>query len=409
MSNAIDVCRICKSNELTPVISLGEQALTGVFPHISEGDPICGPLTLLHCETCSLVQLQHSFEPESMYGDNYGYRSGLNSSMVQHLESKITKLAKIYEINSKSVVLDIGSNDGTSCNKWLNFTQNVVGMDPTANKFKDFYNSQVTFISDFFSAKNFLSRSSKADLITSIAMFYDLEDPVAFAIDIHDSLTENGVWHLEQSYLPSMLAANAYDTICHEHVEYYSLTSLKEIFERSNLSIVDVSLNDVNGGSIAVTVAKKTNSKYKFPEYASWLLKQEAYDLYENPTTKLRDLPQRVEKHRDSLVSLLKRLRNQGEIWGLGASTKGNVLLQYCELDSSLLTAIADVNPDKFGKVTPGTRIPIKSEDEWMIAQPRFSLVLPWHFKQTFLIRNKKYLQNSGQLIFPLPRIEVVG
>ena len=172
---------------------------------------------------------------------------------------------------------------------------------------------------------------------------------------------------------------------------------------------MDVSLNDVNGGSIAVTVAKKTNSKYKFPEYASWLLKQEAYDLYENPTTKLRDLPQRVEKHRDSLVSLLKRLRNQGEIWGLGASTKGNVLLQYCELDSSLITAIADVNPDKFGKVTPGTRIPIKSEDEWMIAQPRFSLVLPWHFKQTFLIRNKKYLQNSGQLIFPLPRIEVVG
>jgi len=306
-------------------------------------------------------------------------------------------------------VLDIGSNDGTSCNKWLTHTNKVIGMDPTANKFASFYDKRVKFVSEFFSAKRFLDLSEKADLITSIAMFYDLDDPVRFAQEIYQSLSENGVWHLEQSYLPSMLAANAYDTICHEHVEYYSLTSLNEIFIRANLTIVEVALNDVNGGSIAVTVAKNTNTKYQTPEYLSWLLRQEHYDLYENESTKLSGLHTRVEHHKESLNDLLIKLRKQAEIWGLGASTKGNVLLQYCEIDQNIITAIADVNPDKMNKVTPGTRIPIKSEKDWEKADPRYSLVLPWHFKRTFLSRSEKYTLGGGQLVFPLPRIEVLG
>jgi hypothetical protein len=282
-------------------------------------------------------------------------------------------------------------------------------MDPTSKKFMSFYDKKVMFISEFFSSKSFLNRSPKADLITSIAMFYDLDDPVKFAQEIYDSLTENGVWHLEQSYLPSMLAANAYDTICHEHVEYYSLTSLNEIFTRANLTIVDVALNDVNGGSIAVTVAKESNTKYQSPEYLAWLLKEEHYDLYENDSTKLSELHKRVERHKDSLNTLLLRLKKEGDIWGLGASTKGNVLLQYCGINTDLITAIADVNPDKMNSVTPGTRIPIKSEEDWLKAVPRYSLVLPWHFKRTFLSRSEKYQLSGGQLIFPLPRIEVLG
>jgi len=409
MINEITRCRICGSTELIKVISLGDQALTGVFPKVGENDPAIGPLELIRCAECTLVQLRHSFSPEAMYGDNYGYRSGLNASMVQHLESKISKLAAKFGIASHSVVLDIGSNDGTSCNKWLTYTNKVIGMDPTANKFASFYDNRVKFVSDFFSSKRFLDLSEKADMITSIAMFYDLDDPVRFAQEINQSLSENGVWHLEQSYLPSMLAANAYDTICHEHVEYYSLTSLNEIFIRANLTIVEVALNDVNGGSIAVTVAKNTNTKYQTPEYLSWLLKEEQYDLYENSSTKLSELSMRVEHHRESLNSLLIKLRKEGEIWGLGASTKGNVLLQYCEIDENLITAIADVNPDKMNRVTPGTRIPIKSEEDWEKALPRYSLVLPWHFKRTFLSRNEKYSLGGGQLIFPLPRIEVLG
>jgi hypothetical protein len=407
MINEISHCRVCDSTDLVNILSLGEQALTGVFPGVDEADPERGPLELIKCEGCSLVQLRHSFNPEAMYGDNYGYRSGLNASMVQHLESKIERLANKFGINEKSVVLDIGSNDGTSCNKWLSYTKNVIGMDPTANKFRSFYMEKVSFVSEFFNAETFLSKSARADLITSIAMFYDLDDPVGFAKDVYESLTEHGVWHLEQSYLPSMLAANAYDTICHEHVEYYSLTSLNEVFKRANLKIIEVGLNDINGGSIAVTVAKESNSKYVVPEYVSWLLKQEQYDLYENNATKLSEFKFRVERHKDSLLSLLHGLRNEGEIWGLGASTKGNVLLQYCGIDTNLISAIADVNPDKMSKVTPGSRIPIKSESDWMMEMPRYSIVLPWHFKRTFLSKNEKYSQLGGQMIFPLPRIEM--
>lgn len=407
MIKEISRCRICKSTDLGQVISLGNQALTGVFPPVGGKDPEFAPLELVRCSECSLVQLKHSFSPEAMYGDNYGYRSGLNASMVQHLEAKISRLAERYGITEESVVLDIGSNDGTSCNKWLTYTKNVVGMDPTANKFRSFYNEKVILISEFFTSKNFLSYSPKAQLITSIAMFYDLDDPVGFAVEIYDSLTENGVWHLEQSYLPSMLAANAYDTICHEHVEYYSLSSLNEIFKRANFKIIEVSLNDINGGSISVTVAKESNTRYAVPEYVSWLLKEEHYDLYENNMTKLSELHLRVERHRDALNSLLNNLKKEGEIWGLGASTKGNVLLQYCQIDTKLITAIADVNPDKMNRITPGSHIPIKSEEEWMKALPRYSLVLPWHFKRTFIARNEKYAQSGGQLIFPLPRIEL--
>ena len=407
MVTEISHCRICGSNSLLEVVSLGDQALTGVFPSHGDSDPISGPLVLVQCTTCTLVQLKHSFSPESMYGDNYGYRSGLNNSMVAHLKSKVSSLAVKYGIGPKSVVLDIGSNDGTSCNFWLEHTEIVIGMDPTAVKFKQYYDSKVTRIDKFFTKENFQEVVDKADLITSIAMFYDLDDPVLFAKDIYDSLSEKGVWHLEQSYLPSMLAANAYDTICHEHVEYYSLASLSEIFKRASLKIVDVSLNDINGGSIAVTVAKESNKDLSISVYAEWLLEKEKYDLNENEATRLIDLAARVVRHKEELKSLLEKLRTQGEIWGLGASTKGNVLLQYCGFDSNLISAIADVNPDKMNKVTPGTRIPIKSEKEWLDANPKFSIVLPWHFKKTFIDRNGPYMLKGGRLVFPLPRIEI--
>jgi hypothetical protein len=409
MTIQIHECRICKSKELEEVMSLGNQALTGVFPKVGDSDPQMGLLELVRCMECTLVQLRHNFSPESMYGDNYGYRSGLNLSMVRHLESKIVRLASKYNIKKNSVVLDIGSNDGTSCNKWLQYTDNVVGMDPTASKFRNFYDQKVNFISDFFTAKNFLSNSPKADIVTSIAMFYDLDNPVSFAQEVYQSLSEDGVWHLEQSYLPSMLAANSYDTICHEHVEYYSLRSLNEIFSRADFKIIDVSLNDVNGGSIAVTVCKVSNSNYNVPTYLPWMLSAEDYDLFENSQTKLSGLKLRVERHRDSLISLLHELKKDGDVWGLGASTKGNVLLQYCEIGPELITAIADVNPDKMNCVTPGSRIPIKSEEEWLESKPLHSLVLPWHFRSTFMTKNQEYFNAGGKLLFPLPRIEVAS
>ena len=252
-------CRACAKPSLEEILNLGSQALSGVFPIINQPDPISGPLVLGLCTSCGLVQLLHSFPSELMYGENYGYRSGLNSSMVKHLQRKARRLFSENNLTSDSLVLDIGSNDGTLLNALVGTGAQLYGMDPTSKKFAKYYAPEVRRIEDFFSSTAFLSVSKQADLIFSIAMFYDLDDPVGFVEQISTSLKPNGIWHFEMSYLPSMLDSNSFDTICHEHIEYYSMKSLDFILTRAGMRIIDVELNDINGGSLAVTACKSTS------------------------------------------------------------------------------------------------------------------------------------------------------
>ena len=213
-------CRACNSTKLTVVLELGHQSLSGVFPIIGDPDPIEGPLTMVICEDCTLVQLKHSFPSSLMYGDNYGYRSGLNGSMVNHLSKKANSLVDRYCPKDDAVILDVGSNDGTLLNSLSHKGLNLFGMDPTSRKFREYYNKDISVISEFFSASDFLAISNPADCIFSIAMFYDLDSPVDFAKQIESSLAQEGIWHFEQSYVLSMIDTTSYDTICHEHVEY---------------------------------------------------------------------------------------------------------------------------------------------------------------------------------------------
>jgi hypothetical protein len=238
-------------------------------------------------------------------------------------------------------------------------------------------------------------------------MFYDLDNPVDFVEQISKSLKTNGIWHFEMSYLPSMLDSNSFDTICHEHVEYYNLKSLDFILSKAGMRIVDVELNDVNGGSIAVT-ACKMESSMEPAKIVEWLRSSEKM-RFGNFIEELNSFAKRVEIQKRNIGSLLETYKEGGSsIWGVGASTKGNVLLQYCGLDNSMVDAIADVNEFKFGRVTPGTRIPIKSEDEMLAARPDFALVLPWHFKNSIVTRSEKYLETGGTLVFPLPMLSMV-
>ena len=240
-------------------------------------------------------------------------------------------------------------------------------------------------------------------------MFYDLESPVSFAQQIESVLADDGVWHFEQSYMPSMLRTNSYDTICHEHLEYYSLAAVKLILEKANLKIVDVVMNSVNGGSFAVTATKLSNKSIK-PNQAviNWLLEQE--DLMGlNTPRPYRDFEERVFRHRDDLVRLIRALNADGKkVLGYGASTKGNVLLQFCGFTDKDIVAIAEVNPEKYGCVTPGTHIPIISEEEAKAMKPDYFLVLPWHFKDGIVRREKDYLSQGGKMIFPFPEIEII-
>lgn len=400
---------MCQSKNLTSVLNLGTQALTGVFPASLEEKVPEGPVELVWCAECGLLQMAHSYEPDEMYGDNYGYRSGLNASMVRHLTNKIRYLQRIVPLSSDSVVLDIGSNDATSLKAYEVDGVRKIGIDPTGGKFRKYYTDDIELVEDFFSADAFRSvESRQANIVTSIAMFYDLEDPIAFARQIADVLDSEGIWHFEQSYMPSMLRTNSYDTICHEHLEFYSLEAVKRILSEADLKIVDVQMNGVNGGSFAVTAARKDSRLSENNAVINWLLDQERNMGLATPKP-YRDFEERVYRHRDDLTRLIKSLNSDGKtVFGYGASTKGNVMLQFCGFTPDDIPAIAEVNEDKFGCFCPGSGIPIISESEARASKPDYFLVLPWHFKHGIVERERDYLENGGKMIFPFPEIEII-
>ncbi|MBA3353418.1 MAG: methyltransferase domain-containing protein, partial [Blastocatellia bacterium] len=301
----IERCRVSGSSHLVPVLNLGRQALTGVFPRHANESVTTGPLELVWCPDSGLLQLKHSFEPSEMYGENYGYRSGLNLSMVNHLSEKIKYLERFANLKAGDTVVDIGSNDATTLKSYSIQNLKRIGIDPTGRKFAKFYPPEIKLISDFFSAANYWKATSvKANVVTSIAMFYDLDRPVEFAREIESILDDNGIWHLEQSYMPAMLRTNSYDTICHEHLEYYSLGVLKEILGQAGFRILDVVMNSINGGSFAVTAGKSTNKSLGAnTAVIDWLLQQEERMGLGTPRP-FRDFEERVFRHREDLVRL---------------------------------------------------------------------------------------------------------
>jgi len=409
MFREINKCRISGSEHLVTVLSLGEQHLTGVFPKSKEEKVTKGPLDLVLCPESGLVQLKQSYSFSEMYGDNYGYRSGLNQSMVNHLQTKVKNLLQSIHTSSGDIVLDIGSNDSTLLRSYPDNLKKI-GIDPTGNKFREYYPSNVQLVPDFFTTDNFrkIFPNEQAKIVTSIAMFYDLEDPVQFARDVESILAKDGVWHFEQSYLLTMLRSNSYDTICQEHLEYYTMQSLSYIMDKANLRIIDVDMNDINGGSFAITACKKNASFTVKNALVEWFLEEEER-LGLKTVKPYLEFAGRVQQQKEGLLSLLNKLKAEGKkIFGYGASTKGNVLLQYCGISTQYIDYIAEVNKDKFGCFTPGTHIPIISETEAKAMKPDFFLALPWHFRDHILARESEFLAKGGKFIFPLPHIEVI-
>ncbi len=407
----IDRCRISGSSHLVSVLNLGEQHLTGVFPRSPEQAVTRGPLELVWCPDSGLLQLKHSYSLEEMYGDNYGYRSGLNASMVEHLAGKVRTLERAFRPRPGDVVVDIGSNDGTLLKSYSSGGVRRIGMDPTAGNFLDHYPPDVDVVTDFFSAAAYreVAGQQRARIVTSIAMFYDLEDPNAFVDEIRQILADDGVWHFEQSYMPAMLRTNSYDTVCHEHIEYYSLQVIRDLLEANGLRIIDVIMNGTNGGSLAVTACHASASYSQNTPIVDWLLQQEQNWGLNSPRP-YRDFEERVFRHRSDLQRLVRSLVAGGSrVLGYGASTKGNVLLQFCQFGPDEIPAIAEVNEAKFGALTPGSNIPIVSEAEARAMEPDYFLVLPWHFKNGIIRREQEFLASGGKLIFPLPEIEIVG
>lgn len=412
-------CRICGSTKLLPVLSLGEQYLASNFA-ISEDFPAVQrkiPLDLVRCapeldeRACGFVQLKHTVSPDLMYS-SYGYRSGINRTMTTHLQSLASRLEKEIRLQPGDLVVDIGANDGTLLLGYQTRGIHYVGFEPSNIEPAEPL-PHVTFARDYFSAEHVgaLVPGRKAKIVTSIAMFYDLDDPGAFVADIARILDDEGVWVLELSYLALMLEKNSFDTICHEHLGYYSLFTLERLLHMHGLRVADVELNDINGGSFRVFVmpsrgrytpqkgARSRIYKLRVREFESKLDTDEPYGTFER----------RIHEIRAELRGLLEGLKSQGRvIYGYGASTKGNVILQFFGLGPSLIEGIADRNPAKWGTQTLGTDIPIISEEAMRQANPDYLLILPWHFLEEFREREHAFLARGGKFIVPVPRPQII-
>jgi len=386
--------------------------LSGVFPEQDEPDPLKAPLELVKCVgDCGLVQLRHSVQPDLLYGVSYGYRSGVNQTMTKHLQDIVSSIQTLIPLKKGEVVLDIGSNDGTLLKSYSVNNLQRIGIDPSGEKFREFYPDDITLVTDFFSKELFYNKypSGCAKVVTSIAMLYDLEDPSAFVRDVKGILHPDGIWVSEQLYMPTMIRNNMFDTICHEHLEYYGLKQLIWLMELNGLRIFDARFNDVNGGSIQIWVCHKS-ARYHVNEsrIQSILQWEEVCDF--DTVKPFIHFNYRINQLKKTLNDFISKEKQRGKSFHIyGASTKGNVLLQFYGIDSSLIDMAADRNPVKWVCHTPVTHIPIVSEVYSRDFKPDYYLVLPWHFRDGFVKREHKFLENGGKLVFPLPEIEIVG
>ena len=405
----MNTCRICKSTDCEDIINLGNQVITSRFPKLGDYSTPSTPICLFQCNNCKLVQLKQYLDGSELYEHEYGYRSGINNTMREHLKNYNKYVQTYINLEEGDAVLDIGSNDATFLK---NYDPKIkrVGIDPTGKQFVEYYDNILLFPTYFTKeAIDTNMPDCKFKIITSISMFYDLPDPVQFAKDIYDVLADDGIWSLEQSYILTMIKMKSIDTICHEHIEYYSVMSIKEIMDRAGFKIIDIKENDCNGGSFRITVAKKDSNKFTEATQVlrEYLDNEELHKLSDPNTYRafLKDCEYEVKK----LKHLIKAINDSGKkAYVYGASTKGNCLLQYANIGPDLIKYAVERNPQKIGKMT-STYIEIISEETMRCEPPDYLLVLPWHFKEEILKRESVFLENGGQFIFPFPILSIIG
>jgi 2-polyprenyl-3-methyl-5-hydroxy-6-metoxy-1,4-benzoquinol methylase len=403
------ICRNCEKNKFLKISNIGYQPISSIF--LKNKKKIKNySLDLFKCKICDLVQLSKIANLKDMYGSEYGYKTSVSKLMINHLKEKFIRLKKLNILKKNSNILDIGSNDGTFLNFFIdtNNNLNLYGIDPSASAFIENYNKKIKIIIDFFNQKTVKqyfrnNKTIKFSLITSFAMFYDVEDPNIFCRDISNILEKNGIWILEFSYFPLLLKNLTYDQICHEHVVYYTLNTFNKIIKKNNLKIIDFSINEINGGSIEVICAKK-NSKHKTKNKKineilkkEKLITQRDYDRFNL----------RVETSKKNLLLFLKNQKKSNVI-GYGASTKGNVILNYCGVTNKNISYICDANPSKIGKFTPGSHIDIISKERMRKINPKYLLVLIWSFRTEVIKQEKEFIKKGGKLVFPLPIFHIV-
>ena len=410
---AIKKCRVCGKENLEDILSLGVQKPIN-FLDSADQTYLEAPLELILCNEknggCGLLQLRHTVPGDLLYR-TFWYKSGVNQTMRDAL-SDITKNAENrIELKQNDIVVDIGANDGTLLRTYRTKNLKLVGFEPASNLVKDAQVGTTEIINNFFNYENFAERfgNQKAKVITSIAMFYDLDEPNTFVNDITKTLDDDGIWIIQMNYLTTMLENNAFDNIVHEHLEYYSLKSLENLLERHNLVVFDVELNNVNGGSIRTYIRHKNSRKFQTTERVENIRKYEKKIGLDDSKPYI-EFAKRIDNLKNETYNFIKNEVDSGKkVYAYGASTRGNTLLQFYGLDYKLIHAAADRNPMKWGKKMVGTNIPIISEEQARTDKPDYFLILPWYFIEEFKVREKNYLYNGGKFIMPLPSFQIVS
>ena len=405
----IKKCRNCNSSKLNFLFTLGNLAFTGKFPNRFKNIPRA-ILNLVMCDKCKLVQLDRNFSKRYLYGKDYGYRTGINQTMTKHVSSVAISASKIIKLKIGDAVLDIASNDGTLLNSYSNKGIIKVGIDPVINKYKKYYQKINYYFPNFFSEKiipNTLKRK-KFKIITALSMFYDLPKPNDFLRDIKKILHEDGIFILEHADLYLIYKHNLFDTICHEHLEYYSSTVIFDMLAKHKLRIFDHKFNKINGGSSQYYICHN-NSKFKTNLKRINIIRNLEKESKLSSVTTFKKFYKKINEIKTDLNLKIDSIIKKNQIiHGYGASTKGNVLLQYLNINNQKVKYIAERNPKKYNKYTPGTKIKIISEKNSRLKKPDYYLVLPWHFKNEILKREKKIRAKGCKFIFPLPKLTVV-
>jgi hypothetical protein len=401
-----------------PVLSLGNQYIAGAFAEPGGQQPVLRrvPLELMRCDTtqnengCGLVQLRHTV-PDAILYRSYWYRSGVNQTMTENLHQIAAQAEQMVKLRPGDLVIDIGCNDGTLFDGYQASDLRYLGFDPS-NVSRYAVEKGYDVVRDFYSYARLCQRHDhRARIITSIAMLYDLEYPSAFVEEVSKALADDGVWVIELHYLPAMLDMNQFDAIVHEHLEYYSLAVIERLLADAGMGVVRASVNDINGGSVRLFVRRAGGfpaqgqdaeelQRLRIREFEMALDDAEPYERFATAAKRVRE----------ELEVICRRIVEEGKtIHVYGASTKGNTILQYAGIDHTLVPYAADRNPDKHGSETIGTKIPIISEARSRELKPDYYLVLPWHFLDEFLGREREFLDRGGQFIVPMPEVRLVS
>ncbi|MEM3828795.1 MAG: class I SAM-dependent methyltransferase, partial [Conexivisphaerales archaeon] len=403
MWREITKCRVCGSSDLDEVLSLGMQVVKDFLDSPNDSSKR-GPLDLVLCNKCGLLQLKHTFSKEYLY-THYWYRSSTSQTMVKELSNIVESASRCVNLNTGDTVIDIGANDGTLLRQYKDTSLNRIGYEPS-NLWQYGVTSGAVIINDYFSSKSFLEKfpGRKAKIVTSIAMFYDLDDPNKFTSDVKSVLHPEGVWVIQMNYLGLMVKNLGYDNICHEHVGYYGLTSMQYLLERHNLQVFDIELNNVNGGSFRLYVKHAEDDTKKINIQAIEKIRKKETQMHLSEKHTYSVFAEAINKQKQELNQLLDEISENGKkIIIYGASTRGLVILEYCGIDSNRIRYATDKNSDKWGKYLSGTGIKIISLEDYRKMQPDYLLVLPYQYANEIAYQEKTFMDKGGKLIIPLP------